>query len=147
MSLAIGIGAAACFGLSYYDALYEKMKLALEDFSDVNAAEKELMHMWNKHILQHPVLTDSQVYLTCRSFICIHIRELLPLKNNLRLHLATLYDYGVLSSKQVYELCLYFDEQSEADGIPVVDGQRRMHRSAGKGGYADRLAQEGTLAD
>ena len=23
MSLAIGIGAAACFGLSYYDALYE----------------------------------------------------------------------------------------------------------------------------
>ena len=87
------------------------MENALDDFSDVNAAEKQLMHMWNKHMLNHPVLADAHVFNCCRTFVCIHSKELSQLKINFRLHLSTLFDYGLLTSVQVAELCDYFDEQ------------------------------------
>ena len=95
------------------DAMFAKMELALDDFSDVNAAEKELMKMWNRHMLLHPVLMDAQVHNSCRTFIQIHAKRLGHLKNNFRLHLSTLFEYGVLTNLQVRDVCVYFDERVE----------------------------------
>ena len=94
-------------------AMFAKMELALDDFSDVNAAANELMKMWNKHMLLHPVLMDAHVFNACKTFIQIHAEKLGHLKNNFRLHVSTLFDYGVLTSLQVRDVCVFFDEQVE----------------------------------
>ena len=92
------------------EALFEKTEQAIDDFSDVNQAEKQLMKMWNKHMLRHPVLMDAHVYNACRTFVQLHTKELSQLKNNFRLHVSTLFDFGVLTSLQVRDICVFFDE-------------------------------------
>jgi hypothetical protein len=96
-------------GDEYMPENFKKLAEGLNDFSDVNDAEKRLMVMWNIHIIKHPVLSDRHIVTACKSFVMLHVEQLRDLKYNFRLHLATLCEFGIIASADVAELCAFFD--------------------------------------
>lgn len=74
-------------------------KKLLEDFTDVNDGEKEMLKMWNLHVMKHNFVGDSQMALACEMFVNDYGDEILSknLYRNFLLHLTNLYDYGMLS--------------------------------------------------
>ncbi|VDP38316.1 unnamed protein product [Schistosoma margrebowiei] len=88
----------------------------VEEFTDVNAGEKQIMQLWNALLLSiRPsglVVCDSQVLTLVCQFIHQHSRWIhrRRLRTNLLLHLVNLVDYGLLSSSQLRQLMLIHDK-------------------------------------
>ena len=92
----------------------------MEDFQDVNEGEKEMMIMWNHHVMKHKCgserwtmsddrrspslcfsfsfIADSQMPLACELFVERHAKDLREKKlvKNFYLHLATLQLYNLI---------------------------------------------------
>lgn len=83
--------------------LQNHTKKYIDEFSDVNEGEKEMLKMWNLHVMKHNFVGDSQMPLACEMFV--HERGDAILSNNLYrnflLHLTNLHDYGMLSPGQI----------------------------------------------
>ncbi|CAH8530901.1 unnamed protein product [Schistosoma bovis] len=88
----------------------------VEEFTDVNPGEKQIMQLWNALLLSiRPsglVVCDSQVLTLVCQFIHQHSRWIhrRRLRTNLLLHLVNLVDYGLLSSSQLRQLMLIHDK-------------------------------------
>ncbi|CAG0888690.1 unnamed protein product [Cyprideis torosa] len=84
-----------------------KTKMMIDEFSDVNEGEKELFKKWNLLVLKRNYVGDCQIPLALIHFIEMEgkavVRE--KLYRNFVLHLASLRDFGILSSSQVLNLC------------------------------------------
>lgn len=85
--------------------LQHKTMQMIDEFTDVNEGEKELMKMWNLHMMRKGYVGDIQIPLACDMFLNEHGRELLTknLYNNFVLHLCNLFDYGLLSADILYK--------------------------------------------
>lgn len=84
--------------------LQAKTTMMIDEFTDVNEGEKELMKMWNLHIMRNGFVGDCQIPLACTLFIQHKGKELL-LKNlyrNFVVHMCSLFDFGLVSA-----VCLY----------------------------------------
>ena len=90
----------------------------MEDFQDVNEGEKEMMIMWNHHVMKHKsvvsgafqrwevtsmtvsfsFIADSQMPFACELFVERHAKDLREKKliKNFYLHLATLQLYNLI---------------------------------------------------
>lgn len=75
----------------------------LEDFTDVNEGEKEMLKMWNLHVMKHNFVGDSMMPLACEMFVDSRGDEILSknLYRNFLLHLTNLHDFGMLSAGQM----------------------------------------------
>lgn len=76
----------------------------IDEFTDVNEGEKELMKMWNLHVMRHGFVGDCQIPLASTMFIQERGSPLLlnNLYRNFLLHLCSLFDFGLISP-----VCLY----------------------------------------
>ncbi|KAJ3663017.1 hypothetical protein Zmor_007328 [Zophobas morio] len=84
--------------------LRNKTMMMIDEFTDVNEGEKELMKMWNLHVMKYGFVGDCQIPLACQMFVQHKGKELL-LKNlykNFVLHMGSLFDFGLVSA-----VCLY----------------------------------------
>lgn len=84
--------------------LQTKTTMMIDGFTDVNEGEKELMKMWNLHVMKNGYVGDCQIPLACTMFVQIKGKELL-LKNlyrNFVVHMCNLFDFGLVSA-----VCLY----------------------------------------
>ncbi|PNF35214.1 Polycomb protein suz12-B [Cryptotermes secundus] len=84
--------------------LQTKTMMMIDDFTDVNEGEKELMKMWNLHVMKHGYVGDCQIPLACTMFLEVRGQELL-LKNlyrNFVLHMCSLFDFGLVSPVTLY---------------------------------------------
>ncbi|KAJ8916907.1 hypothetical protein NQ315_013376 [Exocentrus adspersus] len=84
--------------------LQNKTMMMIDEFTDVNEGEKELMKMWNLHVMKYGFVGDCQIPLACQMFVQHKGKELL-LKNlykNFVVHMCSLFDFGLLSA-----VCLY----------------------------------------
>ncbi|XP_056634936.1 polycomb protein SUZ12 [Diorhabda carinulata] len=84
--------------------LQNKTMMMIDEFTDVNEGEKELMKMWNLHVMKYGFVGDCQIPLACQMFVKHKGRELL-LKNlyrNFVVHMTSLFDFGLVSA-----VCLY----------------------------------------
>lgn len=81
-----------------------KTQQMIDEFMDVNEGEKEIMKLWNLHVMHHNYVGDCQMPEACKEFIRLHGQIILKrnLKKNLVLHLSNLFDFGLLTSR---ELC------------------------------------------
>lgn len=81
--------------------LQHKTMMMIDEFTDVNEGEKELMKMWNLHIMKFGYVGDCQLQLACDMFLDQRGRELLKknLYRNFILHMCSLFDYGLISSE------------------------------------------------
>ncbi|CAF0999739.1 unnamed protein product [Didymodactylos carnosus] len=75
----------------------------MEDFQDVNDGEKEMMIIWNNHVMKYNFIADSQMALACELFVENHGNELIEknLIKNFYLHLITLQLYNLLRKSDV----------------------------------------------
>lgn len=89
--------------------LHEKIDNMIDEFLDVNDGEKSLMKLWNRHVLTYRYLTIKDIHNCCIQF-CERYWEVIirnNLRNNLALHLATLYHFNLIPSGTI-SICLYF---------------------------------------
>jgi len=85
-----------------------KTKLMIDEFTDVNEGEKEVMKMWNLHVMKYGYVGDCQIPLACKMFIEQHGREIIRkrLYRNFVLHLSGMYDFGLIKASTVYRTML-----------------------------------------
>lgn len=86
------------------DWLKIKTQLMIDEFTDVNEGEKELMKMWNLHVMKYGFVGDCQIAIACNMFVEQHGRELIGhnLYRNFVLHMCNLLDFGLVSASVVY---------------------------------------------
>lgn len=80
----------------------------IDDFTDVNDGEKEMMKMWNLHIMRHNFVGDVQIVNACELFLEERGQELVQkrLYRNFLLHITNLSDYGLLAQSDFYAIVL-----------------------------------------
>ncbi|KAJ0178165.1 hypothetical protein K1T71_005988 [Dendrolimus kikuchii] len=85
--------------------LQQKTMMMIDEFTDVNEGEKELMKMWNLHVMKHNYVGDCQIPLACQMFLQMRGKELLEknLYRNFVLHMCSLHDFGLLSPVALYQ--------------------------------------------
>lgn len=76
----------------------------IDEFTDVNEGEKELMKMWNLHVMKFGFVGDCQIPLACRIFASLHGRQIIRKKlyRNFVLHLSNLLDFGLIGAAALY---------------------------------------------
>ena len=125
------------------DWLKEYMTIQINDFDDVNRGEKDLMLLWNLHILRSNYIADQQMEQACEDFINANIGKLVEMKltRNFFVHLRSLYDYGLLKVTQMLKLIDYLSvkETELLTGKRVDNGhvpkesERENHRAESSG--------------
>lgn len=98
--------------------LQTKTMMMIDDFTDVNEGEKELMKMWNLHVMRHGYVGDCQIPLACTMFLQNKGQELLMknLYRNFVLHMCNLFDFGLISPVIVYNTIKQLQELLEEHG-------------------------------
>ncbi|XP_055529889.1 polycomb protein suz12 isoform X2 [Wyeomyia smithii] len=79
--------------------LQHKTMQMIDEFTDVNEGEKELMKMWNLHVMKFGYVGDCQIPIALEMFIECRGRELLKknLYRNFVLHMSSMFDFGLVS--------------------------------------------------
>ncbi|KAH8335263.1 hypothetical protein KR074_001086 [Drosophila pseudoananassae] len=85
--------------------LRQKTIQMIDEFSDVNEGEKELMKLWNLHVMRHGFVGDCQLPLACEMFLEAKGHEIVRknLYRNFILHMCSLFDYGLIAAETVYK--------------------------------------------
>ncbi|XP_029014996.1 polycomb protein suz12-B-like [Betta splendens] len=82
------------------DWLKEKTAKQIEDFTDVNEGEKEIMKLWNLHVMKHGFIADNQMNEACLLFAEHHGSYIVKqnLCRNFLLHLVSMHDFNLVST-------------------------------------------------
>ncbi|KAK7112534.1 polycomb protein suz12-like isoform X2 [Littorina saxatilis] len=83
--------------------LFKKTVVMIDEFTDVNEGEKELMKMWNLHIMKQDYIADCQIPKACFKFVEEHGVEILEknLSRNFLIHLVNLFDFSLVRPEVV----------------------------------------------
>lgn len=103
--------------------LQAKTMMMIDEFTDVNEGEKELMKMWNLHVMRNGFVGDCQIPLACALFVQKRGKELL-LKNlyrNFVVHMCSLFDFGLVSA-----VCLYNTIQKLQEMVSETGAIRKV---------------------
>ncbi|XP_069161563.1 polycomb protein suz12-A isoform X2 [Procambarus clarkii] len=97
----------------------QKTQMMIDEFSDVNEGEKELMKMWNLHVMKYNFVGDSQIPLACSMFLESHGIELLrkSLYRNFVLHMVSLHDFGLIGTGVVYKCILHLQNKMQDPSV------------------------------
>ncbi|KAM4663857.1 polycomb protein SUZ12 isoform 2-T2 [Discoglossus pictus] len=79
--------------------LREKTITQIEEFSDVNEGEKEVMKLWNLHVMKHGFIADNQMNHACMLFVENFGPKIIKknLCRNFMLHLVSMHDFNLIS--------------------------------------------------
>lgn len=110
--------------------LQQKTMMMIDEFTDVNEGEKELMKMWNLHVMKYNYVGDCQIPLACQMFLQMKGKELLEknLYRNFILHMCSLHDFGLLSPVALYQTVQMLN-QMLADNAEAKEKMRESLRA------------------
>ncbi|KAI3360184.1 hypothetical protein L3Q82_013868 [Scortum barcoo] len=76
-----------------------KFGFQIEEFTDVNEGEKEIMKLWNLHVMKHGFIADNQMNEACLLFADQHGAHIVKhnLCRNFLLHLISMHDFNLIS--------------------------------------------------
>ncbi|XP_036408552.1 polycomb protein suz12-A [Megalops cyprinoides] len=79
--------------------LREKTITQIEEFMDVNEGEKEVMKLWNLHVMKYGFIADNQMNQACMLFVekCGPYIVEKNLCRNFLLHLVSMHDFNLVS--------------------------------------------------
>lgn len=86
--------------------LKERTQLMIDEFTDVNEGEKEILKLWNLHMMRnYKYRADNMIRQACLDFVQMEGAKILSknLTKNFTLHLANLYDFGLIGSMDIIE--------------------------------------------
>lgn len=111
--------------------LQQKTMMMIDEFTDVNEGEKELMKMWNLHVMKYNYVGDCQIPIACQMFLQMRGKELLEknLYRNFVLHMCSLHDFGLLSPVALYQTVQLLN-QMLADNGEAKEKMRESLRAA-----------------
>lgn len=98
--------------------LRSKTMMMIDEFTDVNEGEKELMKMWNLHVMKHGFVGDCQIPLACSLFVQNKGKEVLMknLYRNFVVHMCSLFDFGLVSAVCLYNTLRKLQEMVDETG-------------------------------
>ncbi|KAM3966249.1 LOW QUALITY PROTEIN: polycomb protein Su(z)12 [Aphomia sociella] len=110
--------------------LQQKTMMMIDEFTDVNEGEKELMKMWNLHVMKYNYVGDCQIPIACQMFLQMKGKELLEknLYRNFILHMCSLHDFGLLSPIALYQTVQMLN-QMLADNAEAKEKMRESLRA------------------
>eukprot|EP00041_Stephanoeca_diplocostata_P005089 m.56135 g.56135 ORF g.56135 m.56135 type:complete len:750 (-) comp15567_c0_seq1:261-2510(-) len=100
----------------------------INEFTDVNDAEKFVMKLWSSYMLDHQVLADSHVFALCKAFLHDNAEQLRHYRNNVVLHLGTLYEFGILDRTATHDLVQHANSLLQCDTTSSVHHHRARKR-------------------
>ncbi|KAK7167908.1 hypothetical protein R3I94_002086 [Phoxinus phoxinus] len=118
--------------------LREKTAMQIEEFTDVNEGEKEVMKLWNLHVMKHGFIADNQMNHACVLFVEEHGTAIVEknLCQNTLLHLVSMHDYGLVNTMTIDKAMAHLRDlkphkdsqeqsktQDNADGGSSGDGE------------------------
>ncbi|XP_030645872.1 polycomb protein suz12-A [Chanos chanos] len=80
--------------------LREKTTTQIEEFTDVNEGEKEVMKLWNLHVMKYGFIADNQMSQACLMFVenCGLTIVEKNLCRNFLLHLVSMHDFNLVNT-------------------------------------------------
>uniref|UniRef100_A0A671R3X4 Polycomb protein suz12-A n=1 Tax=Sinocyclocheilus anshuiensis TaxID=1608454 RepID=A0A671R3X4_9TELE len=83
--------------------LREKTVMQIDEFTDVNEGEKEVMKLWNLHVMKHGYIADTQMNQACMLFVEQHGTTIIEknLCRNVLLHLVSMHDFGLVNTGNI----------------------------------------------
>uniref|UniRef100_A0A8C2J3D7 SUZ12 polycomb repressive complex 2 subunit a n=1 Tax=Cyprinus carpio TaxID=7962 RepID=A0A8C2J3D7_CYPCA len=99
--------------------LREKTVMQIDEFTDVNEGEKEVMKLWNLHVMKNGFIADNQMNQACLLFVEQHITTIIEknLCRNILLHLVSMHDFGLVNTATI--------DKAMAHLKPHKDGQEQ----------------------
>ncbi|ELU03450.1 hypothetical protein CAPTEDRAFT_227135 [Capitella teleta] len=101
--------------------LRQKTMNMIDEFTDVNEGEKEVMKMWNIHTMHHNYVGDYQLPIACHTFVEEYGPKIIQkgLFQNFVLHLTNLYDFGLIRPDLIQRtIAEFIDLQNSLSGSP-----------------------------
>ncbi|XP_054615950.1 polycomb protein suz12-B-like isoform X2 [Dunckerocampus dactyliophorus] len=111
------------------DWLKEKTAKQIEDFTDVNEGEKEIMKLWNLHVMKHGFIADHQMNEACLLFTELHSAHIIKrnLCRNFLLHLISMHDFNLVTTltidRAMARLRLLQNQASQSHNVENHDGE------------------------
>ncbi|XP_062581731.1 polycomb protein suz12-like [Saccostrea cucullata] len=92
--------------------LRQKTVNMIDEFTDVNEGEKELMKLWNLHVMKYNFISDCQIPEACYSFVREHGVELIKknLNKNFLVHMVNMFDFSLIRPDVVHKTMRLLDE-------------------------------------
>ncbi|XP_013855700.1 polycomb protein suz12-B [Austrofundulus limnaeus] len=115
------------------DWLKDKTVKQIEEFTDVNEGEKEIMKLWNLHVMKHGFIADNQMNEACLLFAQNHGSVIVEqnLQQNFLLHLISMHDFNLISTHTIdqamtrlrllHNQTLHRDDEDEEDWETAVE--------------------------
>ncbi|KAF3845916.1 hypothetical protein F7725_002994 [Dissostichus mawsoni] len=140
------------------DWLREKTVKQMEEFTDVNEGEKEIMKLWNLHVMKNGFIADNQMNESCLVFADHHGAHIV--KNNLfrnfLLHLISMHDFNLVTTQTIDQAMARLrllqsqphtdkeEEEEEEDWETAVESQPEMDQDPELDAIDDTPCNEGT---
>ncbi|XP_064619143.1 polycomb protein suz12-like [Lineus longissimus] len=96
--------------------LRQKTINLIEEFTDVNEGEKEVMKMWNLHIMRNNYIGDCQLPTACQTFVAKYGPTIVEknLRKNFLLHLINLYNFSLIRSDTILRTLVLYDQLADS---------------------------------
>lgn len=121
--------------------LRERTQLMIDEFTDVNEGEKEILKLWNLHIMKNfKYKGDHMMRQACLEFVDLEGHNVIAknLSKNFTLHLANLFDYGLIGSRDLLECArkLHKLKQPLLSSPPKTAAKVRSERNSERSPHA-----------
>uniref|UniRef100_A0A674B6M6 SUZ12 polycomb repressive complex 2 subunit n=1 Tax=Salmo trutta TaxID=8032 RepID=A0A674B6M6_SALTR len=83
--------------------LRERTIMQIQEFTDVNDGEKEVMKLWNLHVMKYGYIADNQMNGACLAFVegCGAYIARKNLCRNFLLHLVSMHDFKLVTTTTI----------------------------------------------
>ncbi|XP_030064249.1 polycomb protein SUZ12 isoform X1 [Microcaecilia unicolor] len=131
--------------------LREKTITQIEEFSDVNEGEKEVMKLWNLHVMKHGFIADNQMNYACMLFVENYGLKIIKknLCRNFMLHLVSMHDFNLISittiDKAVSKLREMQQKVEKDETVGPTSKEVAEEQNGTVNGYSDTNGKEKIL--
>ncbi|XP_052455309.1 polycomb protein suz12-B [Carassius gibelio] len=96
--------------------LREKTTTQIEEFTDVNEGEKEVMKLWNLHVMKNGFICDNQMSQASMLFVENYGPYIIRrnLCRNFLLHLVNLHDFNLVTTATIDRAMAHMKEMEES---------------------------------
>uniref|UniRef100_A0A672QPP8 Polycomb protein suz12-B-like n=1 Tax=Sinocyclocheilus grahami TaxID=75366 RepID=A0A672QPP8_SINGR len=96
--------------------LREKTTTQIEEFTDVNEGEKEVMKLWNLHVMKNGLIADNQMSQASMLFVENYGPYIIRrnLCRNFLLHLVNLHDFNIVTTATIDRAMAHMKEMEES---------------------------------
>ncbi|KAJ8404218.1 hypothetical protein AAFF_G00339910 [Aldrovandia affinis] len=125
------------------DWLREKTITQIEEFTDVNEGEKEVMKLWNLHVMKF--IADNQMNQACMLFVekCGPYIVEKNLCRNFLLHMVSMHDFNLVSIVTIDKAMARMREMQPDGGGGLGNDEGERGEEEGEGGEGEEEEEGG----